>query len=163
MAAGFSAGIMQSGTTGLIAEWIAEQLSLFGVLPLVALVGIVVLVIIFLTEVTSNTATAAAFLPLLGALALSLDISPLLITVPAAIAASCAFMMERHTRPRPRMRFSPKTSGRICWMLFAATLFTRPLMLFFSASHAMRCHSSLCLSSACCICFMSFFMSMPAV
>jgi sodium-dependent dicarboxylate transporter 2/3/5 len=58
-----------------------------------------VLVIIFLTEVTSNTATAAAFLPLLGALALSLDISPLLITVPAAIAASCAFMMPVATPP----------------------------------------------------------------
>ncbi|WP_355662181.1 SLC13 family permease [Halomonas salifodinae] len=87
--------ISQSG----LAEWIAEQLSLFGVLPLLALVGIVVLVIIFLTEVTSNTATAAAFLPLLGALALSLDISPLLITVPAAIAASCAFMMPVATPP----------------------------------------------------------------
>jgi len=49
--------------------------------------------------VTSNTATAAAFLPLLGALALSLDISPLLITVPAAIAASCAFMMPVATPP----------------------------------------------------------------
>nr|WP_240499738.1 anion permease [Cobetia marina] len=77
----------------------AGQLSMFSVLPLIGLVGIVVLVIIFLTEVTSNTATAAAFLPLLGALALSLDIDPLLITVPAAIAASCAFMMPVATPP----------------------------------------------------------------
>ncbi|WP_043517098.1 anion permease, partial [Halomonas sp. BC04] len=44
-------------------------------------------------------ATAAAFLPLLGALAMSQGVSPLLITVPAAIAASCAFMMPVATPP----------------------------------------------------------------
>ncbi|KFF50049.1 anion transporter [Gammaproteobacteria bacterium MFB021] len=82
-----------------LADWIANQLSLFDVLPLLLLIGAVVLVIIFLTELTSNTATAAAFLPLLGALAISLGIDPLLITVPAAIAASCAFMMPVATPP----------------------------------------------------------------
>ena len=97
----FGGGLALAGTitrTGL-AAWIADQLAIFGTFPLLAMIGIVVLVIIFLTEVTSNTATAAAFLPLLGALALSLDISPLLITVPAAIAASCAFMMPVATPP----------------------------------------------------------------
>ncbi|MFC2993346.1 SLC13 family permease [Halomonas tibetensis] len=97
----FGGGLALAGTitrTGL-ANWIAEQLAIFGTFPLLAMIGVVVLVIIFLTEVTSNTATAAAFLPLLGALALSLDISPLLITVPAAIAASCAFMMPVATPP----------------------------------------------------------------
>ncbi|WP_353982131.1 DASS family sodium-coupled anion symporter [Salinicola endophyticus] len=82
-----------------LADWIANQLSLFDVLPLLLLIGAVVLVIIFLTELTSNTATAAAFLPLLGALAISLGVDPLLITVPAAIAASCAFMMPVATPP----------------------------------------------------------------
>ncbi|MFG6159995.1 SLC13 family permease [Halomonas sp. 1390] len=97
----FGGGLALAGAishSGL-AEWIAQQLGIFGTFPLLAMVGVVVLVIIFLTEVTSNTATAAAFLPLLGALALSLDISPLLITVPAAIAASCAFMMPVATPP----------------------------------------------------------------
>ncbi|WP_299310859.1 DASS family sodium-coupled anion symporter [uncultured Halomonas sp.] len=97
----FGGGLALAGTitrTGL-AEWIAAQLSIFGTFPLLAMIAVVVLVIIFLTEVTSNTATAAAFLPLLGALAMSLDISPLLITVPAAIAASCAFMMPVATPP----------------------------------------------------------------
>ncbi len=97
----FGGGLALAGTitrTGL-AEWIAEQLAIFGTFPLLAMIAVVVLVIIFLTEVTSNTATAAAFLPLLGALALSLDISPLLVTVPAAIAASCAFMMPVATPP----------------------------------------------------------------
>ncbi|MHB0775593.1 SLC13 family permease [Halomonas sp. WWR20] len=97
----FGGGLALAGaikSSGL-AEWIAEQLSVFGALPLLLLIGIIVLVIIFLTEVTSNTATAAAFLPLLGALALSLDMNPLLVTVPAAIAASCAFMMPVATPP----------------------------------------------------------------
>lgn len=82
-----------------LAAWIAQQLSGFSTLPILLLVGIIVFVIIFLTEVTSNTATAAAFLPLLGALAVSVGADPLLITVPAAIAASCAFMMPVATPP----------------------------------------------------------------
>ncbi|MDN3555194.1 SLC13 family permease, partial [Halomonas maura] len=97
----FGGGLALAGTISRsgLAEWIADQLGGLAVFPLLALIGSVVLVIIFLTEITSNTATAAAFLPLLGALALSLDISPLLITVPAAIAASCAFMMPVATPP----------------------------------------------------------------
>lgn len=97
----FGGGLALAGAISRsgLAEWIAQQLGVFGTFPLLAMIAVVVLVIIFLTEVTSNTATAAAFLPLLGALALSLDISPLLITVPAAIAASCAFMMPVATPP----------------------------------------------------------------
>ena len=90
------AGIISS--SGL-AEWIAGSLSMMAMLPALLMVGLVVTVIIFLTEVTSNTATAAAFLPLLGALAVSQDVSPILFTVPAAIAASCAFMMPVATPP----------------------------------------------------------------
>jgi len=90
------AGVIQS--SGL-AAWIADSLALFGVLPVLLMIFVIVAVIVFLTEVTSNTATAAAFLPLIGALAVGQDISPLLMTVPAAIAASCAFMMPVATPP----------------------------------------------------------------
>ncbi|WP_110687409.1 SLC13 family permease [Salinicola aestuarinus] len=97
----FGGGLALAGaiSSSGLADWIAEQLSVFGALPLVLLIGAIALVIIFLTELTSNTATAAAFLPLLGALAISLDVDPLLITAPAAIAASCAFMMPVATPP----------------------------------------------------------------
>ncbi|WP_110665063.1 SLC13 family permease [Salinicola halophilus] len=97
----FGGGLALAGSISSsgLADWIAAQLSIFGVLPLILLIGAIAMVIIFLTELTSNTATAAAFLPLLGALALSLDVDPLLITVPAAIAASCAFMMPVATPP----------------------------------------------------------------
>ncbi len=82
-----------------LAAWVSTELGgLAGVSTLIMTFAIVT-VIIFLTEVTSNTATAAAFLPLLGALAATQGIEPQLFTIPAAIAASCAFMMPVATPP----------------------------------------------------------------
>lgn len=97
----FGGGLAMAGviSSSGLAEWIAESLSVAGHLPVVVMMVLVAGVIIFLTEVTSNTATAAAFLPLLGALAMSQGVSPLLLTAPAAIAASCAFMMPVATPP----------------------------------------------------------------
>lgn len=84
--------------TGL-AEWIGAQLAVFGALPPLLVVLAVATIIIFLTELTSNTATTAAFLPVTAAFALSLGESPLLLVVPAALAASCAFMLPVATPP----------------------------------------------------------------
>lgn len=86
------------GSSGL-AEWIAAQLGGFGALPLIGMIALVTLVITFLTEITSNTATAAAFLPLLGAVAVAQGMPPEMLAIPAAIAASCAFMMPVATPP----------------------------------------------------------------
>ena len=85
-------------STGL-ADWVAEAMSVVGGMPVLLIVAFVVTVIIFLTELTSNTATAAGFLPLMGALGVSLGIEPVLLAVPAALAASCAFMMPVATPP----------------------------------------------------------------
>jgi sodium-dependent dicarboxylate transporter 2/3/5 len=84
--------------TGL-AEWIGTALSGLETWPTVLLVVTVTAVIVFLTELTSNTATAAAFLPILGPLAVALGENPLLLAVPAALGASCAFMMPVATPP----------------------------------------------------------------
>jgi sodium-dependent dicarboxylate transporter 2/3/5 len=84
--------------TGL-AEWIGTALSALEAWPTVLLVVGVTAVIVFLTELTSNTATAAAFLPILGPLALALGENPLFLAVPAALGASCAFMMPVATPP----------------------------------------------------------------
>ncbi|TVR56583.1 MAG: SLC13/DASS family transporter [Gemmatimonadales bacterium] len=90
-----AAGISQSGLAG----WMGEGLAVLGNLPLpVLLLGVTVL-IVSLTELSSNTAATAAFLPVLAALALSLQVDPLLLTVPAALAASCAFMLPVATPP----------------------------------------------------------------
>ena len=65
----------------------------------VVLVVLVVAMMIFLTELTSNTATTAALVPILAAVAPGLGFSPYLLIVPAAIAASCAFMLPVATPP----------------------------------------------------------------
>lgn len=91
LAAGFKA-------TGL-AEWIGSQVSLLDQAPVLVLVVAVTTLIIFLTELTSNTATAAMVMPLLSAIAIGLGQNPLLLVVPAAIAASCAFMLPVATPP----------------------------------------------------------------
>jgi sodium-dependent dicarboxylate transporter 2/3/5 len=90
-----AAAIDASGLAG----WLAGHLQGLGVLPLILMIGLVTLLITFLTEVTSNTATAAAFLPLLGALAVAQGLPPQALAIPAAIAASCAFMMPVATPP----------------------------------------------------------------
>lgn len=59
----------------------------------------VCLVVTFLTEVTSNTATTALLMPILGAAAQSANIPPAQLMVPAAISASCAFMLPVATAP----------------------------------------------------------------
>ena len=48
---------------------------------------------------TSNTATAAAFLPILAAAAVGIGEHPLLFAIPAALASSCAFMLPVATPP----------------------------------------------------------------
>ncbi len=97
----FGGGLSLAGVIGAsgLAQWIAESLQGFGALPLILMIGLVALVITFLTEITSNTATAAAFLPLLGALAVAQGLPPEMLAIPAAIAASCAFMMPVATPP----------------------------------------------------------------
>jgi len=84
--------------TGL-AEWIGGSLSGLDWVPIIILVMSSLLVIIFLTEVTSNTATAAAFLPILASVAVAMGQDPLLLVIPAAIGASCAFMLPVATPP----------------------------------------------------------------
>jgi sodium-dependent dicarboxylate transporter 2/3/5 len=68
-------------------------------LPVLLVVSVVCLGILFLTELTSNTATAATFLPIGAALALSLGQNPLLFMIPIALAANCSYMLPVGTPP----------------------------------------------------------------
>jgi sodium-dependent dicarboxylate transporter 2/3/5 len=82
-----------------VGEWIGAQVgAMAGIPPLLLVAGVVTLVV-FLTELTSNTATTATLTPVLAALAPSLGVDPMLLVVPAAIAASCAFMLPVATPP----------------------------------------------------------------
>jgi sodium-dependent dicarboxylate transporter 2/3/5 len=84
--------------TGL-AAWIGGDLAGLSALPGWMVVAIATLVVLALTELTSNTATAAAFLPVTTALAAGIGQNPLLFAVPTVLAASCAFMLPVATPP----------------------------------------------------------------
>jgi sodium-dependent dicarboxylate transporter 2/3/5 len=59
----------------------------------------VVAAMVFLTEINSNTATTAVFLPVLAGVSEAGNFHPFLLMVPATIAASCAFMLPSGTGP----------------------------------------------------------------
>lgn len=97
----FGGGLALAGSiveTG-VDQWIGEMLSGVGGMPLILMIAIVALLILFLTEFTSNTATATMILPVLAGLAIALDVHPLALMVPAAMAANCAFMLPVGTPP----------------------------------------------------------------
>jgi len=86
------------GASGLDA-WVGRQMSGVGALPLVALVALICLVVVILSELASNTATAATFLPIVGGVAVGAQVDPLVLTIAAALAASCGFMLPVATPP----------------------------------------------------------------
>ncbi|MBB3662402.1 MULTISPECIES: SLC13 family permease [Prauserella salsuginis group] len=73
-------------------EWLGQQVAGVPVPPVVLLL-IAVVTVILLTELTSNTATAAAFFPIMGSVAVGVGMDPLLMTIAVAMAVSCAFML----------------------------------------------------------------------
>jgi sodium-dependent dicarboxylate transporter 2/3/5 len=79
--------------------YIGNQASLLRGWPNWAVVMLVTATIVFLTELTSNTATTATFVPILLAVATGLGLAPVILIVPAAFAASCAFMLPVATPP----------------------------------------------------------------
>ena len=88
-------GFVSSGLSKLIG---AQFTALKGV-NIIILIAVVSFVLTFLTELTSNTATAQILLPILASLSVELNISPLLLMIPATISASFAFMLPVGTPP----------------------------------------------------------------
>ncbi|WP_417450879.1 SLC13 family permease [Kordiimonas sp.] len=84
--------------TGL-AIWAGEAMSGLATAHLFVIMLAIVALVIFLTELTSNTATTAALVPVLGALATTANIDPIMLAAPTAMAASCAFMLPVATGP----------------------------------------------------------------
>jgi len=80
-------------------EWFGQQVTGLGALPIVLLLAAVVTIVLLLTEVTSNTATAATFIPVLGGVAVGIGVDPTTLLIPAALAATCAFMLPVGTPP----------------------------------------------------------------
>jgi sodium-dependent dicarboxylate transporter 2/3/5 len=88
-------GFINSGLSGTIGQSL-EQLS---TLPLLLMIATICLAVTFLTEVTSNMATTTLLMPILAAAALGAGTDPALFMIPAAMSASCAFMLPVATPP----------------------------------------------------------------
>ncbi|PHR59672.1 MAG: anion transporter [Robiginitomaculum sp.] len=88
-------GISVSG----LAEVLGGLLAGAGAINAIVLVLATTAMVIFLTELTSNLATTATFLPIVSAVGIDAGLSPLLLAVPVALAASCAFMLPIATPP----------------------------------------------------------------
>ena len=90
-----AAAVSNSG----LALWLGESLAPLNSFGIAVLVIASVALVIFLTELTSNTATTATFLPVVGAIAIESGFDPITVTVPVTFAASCAFMLPVATPP----------------------------------------------------------------
>ncbi|MFC1569393.1 SLC13 family permease [bacterium] len=85
-------------TTGL-AHWFSTNLRTLEAVPILVAVLIVVLFVDFLTEITSNTAIASIFMPILAGVSIAMGVHPYLLMIAGTIAASLAFMLPVATPP----------------------------------------------------------------
>jgi sodium-dependent dicarboxylate transporter 2/3/5 len=88
-------GFVNSGLSELIGQWLSGLAGL----PAYALVALICLAVTLMTETTSNTASTTLLMPVLAAAAMAAGTPPEVIMVPAAMSASCAFMLPVATAP----------------------------------------------------------------
>jgi sodium-dependent dicarboxylate transporter 2/3/5 len=88
-------GFVSSGLSELLGQWLASMSDI----PVYALVLVICLAVTFMTETTSNTASTTLLMPVLAAAALAAGMDPRIMMVPAAMSASCAFMLPVATAP----------------------------------------------------------------
>ena len=86
---------MASGLSVVMGTWLTG----LSTLPVLLLMLCICLFVTFLTEITSNTATSTLLMPILAAAGLAVGVDPKLLMIPAAINASCAFMLPVATAP----------------------------------------------------------------
>jgi len=97
----FAAGISiaQAFVESGLSRAIGDQLAVLASLHPLIMIPTIALIVTFLTETTSNTATTILLMPILASAALGAGIDPGLLMVPAAMSASCAFMLPVATAP----------------------------------------------------------------
>ena len=90
-----AAGMQASG----LATWVGQALLPLANWPLVLVALAVVALVIVVTEFASNVATATGIVPVVAALVVALGADPVLLALPAALAASWGFMLPAGTGP----------------------------------------------------------------
>ena len=91
--------IAQAFIVSGLSAYLGEALAGLAGWPVLLMIAIICITITFLTEMTSNTATTTLMMPILAAAAIAAEIDPALLMVPAAMSASCAFMLPVATAP----------------------------------------------------------------
>ncbi|MGZ0020373.1 SLC13 family permease [Nitrosomonas sp. wSCUT-2] len=97
----FAAGIAiaQAFIESGLSHAIGDHLTILANLHPLVMIATIALMVTFLTEATSNTATTILLMPILASAALGAGLDPSLLMVPAAMSASCAFMLPVATAP----------------------------------------------------------------
>jgi len=90
-----AAGIIQSG----LATWLGEALAPLQQVPVIVTAVALVALVILVTEFASNVATASGIMPVVASLILATGVDPVLLAMPAAMAASWGFMLPSGTGP----------------------------------------------------------------
>ena len=90
-----AAGMSASG----LAEWLGQALLPLEAFPLILVALAVVAMVVLITEFASNVATATGIVPVVASLVVALGADPLLLAMPAALAASWGFMLPAGTGP----------------------------------------------------------------
>ncbi|GHD35140.1 di- and tricarboxylate transporter [Nocardiopsis kunsanensis] len=130
----------QFGSSGL-SLWIGERVEGLGEVPGWVFILLVTGIVLLLTELTSNTATASIFVPVMAGVALGLNLPVLTLVVPAALAASLAFMLPVATPPNAivfgtgHIRIGQMVKGGVLLnlvslLLVLATMYTTVLWVF---------------------------------
>lgn len=88
-------GMQVSGLT----TWLGEVLLPLAGWPLILVALAVVALVVIVTEFASNVATATGIIPVVAALVVALGADPVLLALPAALAASWGFMLPAGTGP----------------------------------------------------------------
>jgi sodium-dependent dicarboxylate transporter 2/3/5 len=135
----FGGGIALAGgfqSSGL-SQWIGNNLIFLQGYPIWLFIFMIALLTTFLTEFTSNFATTTLFMPIMGALAVSVGFHPYLLMLPAVLSASCAFMLPIATAPNAivfgsgRVNIMQMARPGLIINLFGAVLIT--LVVYFIA------------------------------
>jgi sodium-dependent dicarboxylate transporter 2/3/5 len=82
-----------------LADWMGQMLLPLRSVPLLVVALIVVAFVVLITEFASNVAAASGIMPVVAALVVALGADPLLLALPAALAASWGFMLPAGTGP----------------------------------------------------------------
>ena len=88
-------GMQGSGLTA----WLGEALLPLAGWPLILVALAVTALVVLVTEFASNVATATGIVPVVAALVVALGADPVLLALPAALAASWGFMLPAGTGP----------------------------------------------------------------